>query len=78
MTHAAFIPDGSRVVSSSQDRTVRYWNVRTGEPIAVLCGHTDQVYAAAFHANGTDLVFGRGDRTLRVWDALPRAGREGR
>jgi len=65
--HADFSPDGTRILSSSHDRTVRYWDARTGAPIAVLCGHTDQVFAAAFRADGT-LVSASADGTLRLWD----------
>src|ERR1700761_8402672 len=35
----AFSPDGSRVVTGSSDKTVRIWNVDTGESEKVLTGH---------------------------------------
>ena len=34
------LPDG-RIVSGSEDNTIRIWNVDTGETVHVLEGHTD-------------------------------------
>ena len=33
-------PDGRRVVSGSQDKTLKVWDVATGECVATLEGHT--------------------------------------
>ena len=40
---AAFSPDGSRVVTASNDHTARLWDVTTGAPVAILSGHTAEV-----------------------------------
>ena len=45
---AAFSPDGSRIVTASEDNTARLWDAETGAEIAVLRGHEDEVVAAAF------------------------------
>ena len=36
-------PDGRRVVSASDDRTLKVWNVETGECVATLKGHSGWV-----------------------------------
>jgi WD40 repeat protein len=36
-------PNGSKVVSCSEDKTVRVWDVNRGECIATLTGHEHKV-----------------------------------
>jgi WD40 repeat protein/serine/threonine protein kinase len=66
---AAFSPDGSRVVTSSQDRTARVWNAATGEPVTPPLPHRDRVSWASFSPDGRRVVTCSGDGTARVWDA---------
>jgi WD40 repeat protein len=54
--HVAFSPDGTTVASSSADKTVRLWDVATGEELATLYGHPDQVHTVAFSPDGTLLA----------------------
>ena len=74
MTSAAFSPDGTKLVSASSvdeaDKTVRVWDVATGECVQTLHGHTEQVESAGFSPDGTKLVSASGDRTVRVWRAV--------
>ena len=53
--------------SGSGDRTLRVWNVRTGECTHTLRGHTDLVLCVAF--DGTTIVSGSYDSTVRIWRA---------
>ena len=39
---ASFSPDGSRIVTTSNDNTARLWD-DSGEPLAILTGHTNEV-----------------------------------
>src|SRR5439155_18205546 len=66
---AAFSPDGTRIITTSYDRTARIWNAATGEEIAVLRGHEQSVAYAAFSRDGSRIVTASNDRTARVWDA---------
>jgi hypothetical protein len=79
---AAFSPDSRRLASCSRDRTVRLWPIDPlslpspagdggeGEvrECRVLHGHTDEVYAAAFHPDGTRLATAGSDRAILLWD----------
>ena len=64
---ASFSPDGTRVVTASEDKTARIWNAATGQPIATLAGHTVGVYAASFSPDGTRVVTASDDQTARIW-----------
>jgi WD40 repeat protein len=72
---AAFSPDGSRVVTTSNSRNIaRIWDADTGKELVVLRGHLDVVWSAAFSPDGTRVVTGSRDKTARIWDAV--AGQE--
>jgi WD40 repeat protein len=51
VTHAAFNPNGDRIVTSSFDNTARIWNVRDGSEIAVLKGINAPCLEWPCHAN---------------------------
>jgi WD40 repeat protein len=65
----AFAPDGATLATGSTDRTVRLWNVRTGERRATLQGHRETVAAVAFHRDGHTLASGSKDGVVKLWDA---------
>jgi predicted NACHT family NTPase len=66
----AFSPDGARLAATaSEDRTARVGDAASGEELAVLREHTDQVVSVAFSPDGGRLATASGDGTARVWDA---------
>jgi WD40 repeat protein len=56
-------------VSASSDRTVRLWDAATGQCLRVFEGHTDEVFTAVFHPDGTRIASGGRDRAVWLWDA---------
>ena len=67
----AVTADGRRVVSGSLDKTVRVWDVETGQCLAILKEHTAGVLGVAVTADGRRVVSGSYDKTVRVWDLSP-------
>jgi WD40 repeat protein len=61
-------PDGRRVVSASEDQTLKTWDLQTGHEVATLDGHADRVGACAVTPDGRRVVSGSDDKTLKVWD----------
>jgi hypothetical protein len=64
----AISADGRRAVSGSGDRTVRVWDLETGDCAAVLQGHAVSVWGVAVTPDGRRAVSGSDDKTVRVWD----------
>ncbi|KAJ1328039.1 dynein assembly factor with WDR repeat domains 1 [Microdochium nivale] len=64
---AAFSPDGQRIVSASDDSTVKIWSVQAGACEATFEGHTDSVRSAAFSPDGQRIVSASNDNTVKVW-----------
>jgi WD40 repeat protein len=68
VTACAVTPDGKRVVSASNDQTLKVWELATGRALATLEGHTRKVTACAVTPDGGRVVSASWDKTLKVWD----------
>jgi WD40 repeat protein len=66
---AVFSPDGSCIVTASNDQTARLWDATTGTELAALRGHQHRVRLAVFSADGTRIATASDDNTVRVWNA---------
>jgi WD40 repeat protein len=69
-TRLAVSPDGEWVASLAYDKTIRTWDLNTGERRATLSGHLDEVQCVVITADGKRIVSGSNDQSIRVWDAI--------
>ncbi|CDF38958.1 unnamed protein product [Chondrus crispus] len=61
--------DGKCVVSESEDKSVRMWDVETGAQLEdALTRHTGMVISFAMNVPRRRVVSGSGDESVRVWD----------
>jgi WD40 repeat protein len=63
-----FSPDGSKLASASCDKTMRVWNVVTGQVEQTLKSHLDWIYSIVFSPDGSELVLASGDMTVQLWN----------
>ncbi len=64
----AFSPDSRLLISGANDRSVRLWEVESGQQIQILEGHQNDVNSVAFSPDGLLAASASDDRTVRVWD----------
>jgi len=63
-----FSPNGQTIVSGSDDKMIRLWDL-AGNPIGQpFQGHSASVWSVCFSPDGQTIVSGSADQTIRLWD----------
>ncbi len=63
----AATPDGKWVISASSDKTLKVWNLETGEELFSLTGHPFFITSVAVTPDGKRVISASYDQTLKVW-----------
>ncbi len=64
----AFAADGRRLLTGSDDKTLRLWEVSSGREVLRFSRHTAGINALAFIPETTRFASASKDKTVRLWD----------
>jgi WD40 repeat protein/serine/threonine protein kinase len=74
VTSVAYSPDGYRLATGSEDKTIRIWDATTGAVMHLLQGHAEAVRSLKYSPDGQCVASGSDDHFVKVWSAT--TGRE--
>jgi len=64
----AFSADNHYGVSCGEDKTIRLWDLETGNCISILIGHSKSVNTVVWSADQQSILSGSYDNDVRMWD----------
>lgn len=65
---AAFLPDNSTVISTSDTGHVHFWHTSSGKHIKTIKGHSGSITCMDISKNGAYLVTGSDEGVIEMWD----------
>jgi len=68
-----FHPDETHLVTGGYDKTVKLFDISTGQVVKTFVGHTSAVSSAIFNPYGNLVVTASKDSTIRFWDIVSGA-----
>jgi WD40 repeat protein len=75
ITCLALSPDGKRLVTGSEDHTIRLWNTTTGKQVRDFQGHQATIHCLAWSGDGKRIVSSAGDIDVKLSMKLMREGK---
>jgi len=67
VTGLAYSVDGSMIISSANDGTVRFWDAMTNKRLITLQGHSGSINSISLSRDGTTLASASNDGLVIVW-----------
>jgi len=58
------------VISSSWDKTLRLWDLRTGKTSRIFVGHNKEVHSVSFSPDNRQILSCGADREVKLWNTL--------
>jgi WD40 repeat protein len=62
----AVTPDGNKIISGSQDGTIKIWNLNSGNLEHTIEAHNDSVKTVC--TDGLRIISGSRDKTIKIWN----------
>ena len=66
--HKIFASLGPFLASGSRDKSIKVWDVSSGQCLFTLVGHDNWIRGLSWHPGGKYLLSASDDKSLRVWD----------
>jgi WD40 repeat protein len=68
----AFTPNSRLLLSSSEDKTLRVWDVESGQCVRVIQNYAVALYDIAWSPDGCQLASAGSDLLVTIWDVVAR------
>ena len=68
ITTVAISTDGQTVFSGSYDRTIKAWELATGQEMYTLVGHSNYIRSIAISGNGQTLISSDSKQQFKLWN----------
>jgi eukaryotic-like serine/threonine-protein kinase len=66
----AWAPDGIRIASAGDDKTIQIWNALTGNHLLTYTAHDTPIKAITWSPDGKNIASAGHDGTIQIWDTL--------
>src|SRR4051794_38253762 len=68
VTSVAVSSDGNTIISGSWDKTIKVWDLKSGQLLQTLTGHSSSVTSVTVSSDGNTIISGSEDKTIKLWN----------
>ena len=67
VNHACYSPDAKKILSVSDDKTIKEWSVASGQCLQNFQGHSGAVWSVCYSLDGKKILSASNDHTIKEW-----------